>query len=259
MLGALLIAQLACSQSLPVVSTTTPGTMSGTTYSGVPTAIIRPTPPQNQSPATPTTRRPEKLFANTCAAPCWQGITPGTTITDTIKIIGSPDNTSKLPYNNAGFVEEGLTLAIWGGVSEFTRQGETIEHAQVNMLVEWGIVRSIEFFDPDSREGLTDIVSKYGQPEFVIAGFLHYEDPRYKIGLFYPSKGLIFVSKYATNRDFSAVSKRDLVVRRAFIEPTTIEALRGNKYLQRGYFLDLAPSLGNSPMSKMIQWNDIPD
>jgi hypothetical protein len=249
-LAIILIASLfalsSCSQNLPGGS--------NTPSAGSPTAISRPATPQQRAAVPSPTPRTLVFPSSNCEVPCWQGITPGTTtITDTIKVLGNPD------YDERPYWPEGHIFPVhWGKVWRFNYRGELVDVPQVAMLFERGIVQRIEITDPDSSETLADIAAKYGPPEYVSLGALHDEAQYYHVGLFYPSRGIIFASKYASlagRRETPGVSKRDLVLWKIFIQPTTIEGLQENKYYQHGS----APFPGSTGLSSLIQWKDIPD
>jgi hypothetical protein len=197
---------------------------------------------------------------STCKEPCWQGIKPGsTTFREATEILGR----TYTAYEH-GKEWPGWSYASWGEVSILNYKGESINVPQVEMLCELGIVRKIEITIPDSRETLADIVIKYGPPEAVSIGALHFEAPYWHVGLFYPSKGIIFASKYATvmgNWDNPHVSKRDIVESKIFIQPTTIEAIQANSYYQHGS----APYPASDRMGPgdawcgLTTWENIPD
>lgn len=125
------------------------------------------------------------LTDSPCAAPCWQGITPGSSMTvDAIKQILKQQPT----VGEIWQPQFGTVAWYWQGAAWQKTPPSSVS-------VEGGKIHDIDI-SFDFELTIQDVINKYGPPEavnMIEAGSL--EDPYVGMNLFYPTRGLYFKAR----------------------------------------------------------------
>jgi len=128
------------------------------------------------------------LTDSPCAAPCWQGIVPGTSMEEE-EIIGILET---LPYVDMGSVRQdslpkGRAISWWWNHWPWRRTGYN------SVFLIGDVVHHITLSSVDFELTIEEILDKYGFPEATIYGPpLLPEEPYIWMTLFYPTRGLQF-------------------------------------------------------------------
>lgn len=120
-----------------------------------------------------------------CAAPCWQGIVPSQTTEDeAIRIL---ENNPFVSRRHLGCqrTEPRETICSWLG--KYWRAGASKLYARDGVV-------SLMYLTPEINLTLGQVVTKYGPPEKVYTAIGGIEKLVYCFHLYYPSKGLHFIS-----------------------------------------------------------------
>lgn len=128
------------------------------------------------------------LTDSPCAAPCWQGITPGASISkeDVLQVLARLPNVSPSGiWQSSTDFGDGIAIRwYWKrsrkdtGANEILWTGRTVHH----------IVLSVDF-----DLTVEDIVSKYGQPQAVHISLAGVPEHYYiAVNMYYPERGLRF-------------------------------------------------------------------
>lgn len=128
------------------------------------------------------------LTDSPCAAPCWQGIVPGTPmeVDEIVQILEEVPNTS---YIRADHLSEGIAIS-W-----FWKQRPWRKTGYNSIFLRDGVVYSMRL-SVDFELTVEDILAKYGFPEAINYGQGGVpEHPYVWMNLFYPNQGLQFVAR----------------------------------------------------------------
>lgn len=154
-------------------------------------ALVSPTPePPNLPAATAFTKR--WLHKLPCAAPCWEGVTPGMTVTDTLAIL----------QQTPGIVPSSVSTSIWSGSNtgtiSWSWQGSDLSNEALYDLDTTpqvvSVIRPYFEYVPNADETFQfhEVIAAYGDPSHIrVEEFfdLHGAGPFYKIEIVYTEYG----------------------------------------------------------------------
>jgi hypothetical protein len=121
-----------------------------------------------------------------CAAPCWQGIVPSqTTEEEAIRIL---ENNPFVSGHDVGCVRSEFRETVCSWRARHWRGGSN------HLYIREGVVQ-LMYITPKINLTLGQVVGKYGSPEKVHTDIGGRERLVYCFHLYYPSKGLVFISQ----------------------------------------------------------------
>lgn len=164
-----------------------------------------------------------------CAAPCWQGIIPShTTEEEAIRILQNNPFVSRHGVH-CHHTDPRSTICRW--TAKHWRGG-------VNRLYTWDGVVYLMYLTPEINFTLGQVVGKYGPPEKVYTDIGGIEELVYCFHLYYPSRGLAFISLTPIDpgKRKASVSEDWTVNSIDYFAPTSL----------KGYFEVLIPDLPDS-------------
>ena len=163
------------------------------------------------------------LTDDPCRVPCWHNIIPGVSGVDDVRA-----QLENSPFVRKGTLRYGATEEAGVPVTRFSWQAKSENYNRVTFRDEKVVRIEIQV---DHDWALSDVVGKFGDPEYVVSHQFGEEAPGYLVVLYYPAQGVQFRSSTYPFAGEYRITKDLKVTQGVYFAPTTLEGMLSEAYL----------------------------